>query len=238
MQASFSAGCSETCAWSGRSRSAVHAATVAQAFGSTARTLWIAAPMRAPGASASSSTRSPQAAARAVGEALLHRAQRLGDAAVQVAGVEQGDADAGLARGGQHRRAELVRVRVRATAGVVVHVVELADRRDAGERHLGERRPGEAEVALRVEAGGDLVHLLAPGPEAPAPALGAPAKRAVKGVRVRVGEPGQREPVEPLGARGRLGRRRRARRRSDRRRPPRPPPCSARSPPSQASSHQ
>ena len=63
MQASFSAGCSETWACSGRSRSAAHAATVAQASGSTARTLWIAAPMRAPGASASAATRSAQAAA-------------------------------------------------------------------------------------------------------------------------------------------------------------------------------
>ena len=64
------------------------------------------------------------------------------DAAVQVAGVEQGDADAGLARGGQHRRAELVGVGVRAPAGIVVQVVELADRRDARRAPSRRTSPG------------------------------------------------------------------------------------------------
>ena len=86
----------------------------------------------------------------------------------------------------------------------MVEVVELADRGDPGERHLAEGGAGEAEVALRVEPRGDLVHLLAPGPEAAAAALGVAAQGAVEGVRVGVGEPGQGEPVEA----GRAGRRR------------------------------
>ena len=48
---SFSFGCSETCACSGRP--AAHAATIRADSGSTARTLWIAAPTRAVGRSAS-----------------------------------------------------------------------------------------------------------------------------------------------------------------------------------------
>ena len=83
---SFSAGCSETCACSGRP--AAHAATVRADSGSTARTLWIAAPTRAAGRSASASTRSAQRLRVGVAEAL--------DPAVQVAGVEQRDADARL----------------------------------------------------------------------------------------------------------------------------------------------
>ena len=64
MHASFSAGCSETCACSGQSRRSAHPATIAADSGSTARTLWIAAPALAPGPrSPRSSTRSAQAAA-------------------------------------------------------------------------------------------------------------------------------------------------------------------------------
>ena len=90
-------------------------------------------------------------------------------------------------------------------AAAVVEVVELADRRDAGQRHLGEGRAREREVAVRIEPLGERVHLLAPGPERAAAVLGAPAQGALEGVRVGVGEPGQREPVEPPCA----GRRRR-----------------------------
>ena len=50
---SFSAGCSETCACSGAARSRAHAATTAALSGSTARTLWMAAPIRACGRSSS-----------------------------------------------------------------------------------------------------------------------------------------------------------------------------------------
>ena len=58
---SFSFGCSETCACSGLP--AAHSATTRAASGSTARTLWIAAPTRAGPRSASRSTRSAHAVA-------------------------------------------------------------------------------------------------------------------------------------------------------------------------------
>jgi hypothetical protein len=130
----------------------------------------------------------------AVGEALLDRAERLGDPAVQVARVEQGDADARLVGGGDQRPADLVGVGVRLAARAVVQVMELAHRGHAGQRHLAEGRPREPVIALGIEALGECVHLLAPGPEAPPPALRAPAQGAMEGVRVSVGEPGQREP--------------------------------------------
>ena len=77
--------------------------------------------------SRSASTRSAQALRVAVGEAPLGTDRRLADAAVQVAGVDQGDADAGVRRRGDQRTAHLVGVAVRRAARAVVEVVELAD---------------------------------------------------------------------------------------------------------------
>ena len=74
------------------------------------------------------------------------------DAAVQVARVEQRDADARLGRRGQHRAAHRVRVVVGRAAGRVVEVVELADAGDAGQRHLGERRRARARSRRRGRA--------------------------------------------------------------------------------------
>ena len=201
-QASFSAGCSETCACSGRSRSAAQAATVPHGAGSTARTLWIAAPIRPRRRRRAPRRARPRPRRRRRRSARWTSFGGSPMPAVQVAGVEQGDPDPGLARGGDQRRADLVRIVVGLAAGRVVEVVELADRGDPGERHLGEGRPGEAEVALGVEPRRERVHLLAPGPEAPAPALRAAAQRAVKGVRVGVGEAraaSAREPLAPAG---------------------------------------
>jgi hypothetical protein len=58
-------------------------------------------------------------------------------------------------------------------SGPWCRVVELAHRGDAGERHLGIGRPGEPQVAVRVECCRDAIHLLAPGPECPAVGVGA-----------------------------------------------------------------
>ena len=80
----------ETCACSGRPPSA-HSATTRAASGSTARTLWIAAPTRAGPRSASASTRSAHASAAS-------RSRKRSDAAVQVARVEQRDPHARPAR--------------------------------------------------------------------------------------------------------------------------------------------
>ena len=64
-----------------------------------------------------------------------------------------------------------------------------------------------AQVGVRVSAAGDGVHLLAPGPEGAAAAVGAAAQRPVEGVRVGVGQAGQGQPGQPGVAGGRGARR-------------------------------
>jgi hypothetical protein len=127
----------------------------------------------------------------------LHLVRRLADAALEVAGVEQGDAHTGVGCRGDERCAHRVRVAVRLTVGLVVQVVELADARDAGEGHLGERRPGEPVVRLGIEGGRKPVHLVAPGPERSDAVVGAAAQGSVEGVAVGVGQARQGEPGEP-----------------------------------------
>ena len=51
-----------------------------------------------------------------------------------------------------------IRVGVRPPAGVVVQVVEFADRGDAGQRHLGVHRAGQLAVAVRGQPVGGGVH--------------------------------------------------------------------------------
>ena len=121
-----------------------------------------------------------------------------GQPAGEVARVQQGDPEPGLRGRLAQRLAHRVRVVVRRAARPVVQVVELADAGDAGERHLGVRRPGQREVGVRVEPRGDGVHALAPGPERAAAAVRAAAQGAVEGVRVRVGEAGQHQPGQPF----------------------------------------
>ena len=79
----------------------------------------------------------------------------------------------------------------------MVDVVELADARHAGERHLrvgGGRQPA---VRVRVEPGGHRVHALAPGPEGAIRGVGLPTEGSVERVRVCIGKAGQRDPGEP-----------------------------------------
>jgi hypothetical protein len=117
----------------------------------------------------------------------------------QVAGVEQGQAQASLGRrldqGPPHR----VGVSVGTPVRPVVQVVELADAAHPGQRHLGVNGPGQLEIAVRVEPGRGLVHALTPGPEGPPACLGTGPERAVEGMRVRVGEAGQGETAEAGG---------------------------------------
>ena len=135
--------------------------------------------------------------ARPVGEPPLHVLERAVAAAVQsagqVAGVEQGQPDAGGARGRPQRLAHRVGVGVGVAARRVVQVVELADRADPGQRHLGVGRGRERQIGIGVEPGGEGVHLLAPRPESAATVVRAPAQRPVEGVAVAVGEPRQHD---------------------------------------------
>ena len=134
------------------------------------------------------------------------------EARPRVADAEKRDAQADLACGGDHPERELEPVLVGAAVGVVVEVVELADGRGAGERHLQEALAGGDLDAVGVEARGGLVHRLAPGPEV---VLGAPggevlcaaADQALEGVAVGVDQAGkQQAAVESLYLRsGRWG---------------------------------
>ena len=123
----------------------------------------------------------------AVAEAALRVGGRLAEAAREIAGVKQREADAGLVRRGDQRVAE-------------VQVVELADARDAGREHLRVCPARQLEARVGRHARRERVHVLAPGPEAAAAALGAAPQRALERVRVRVGEAGERDAAQMRSA--------------------------------------
>ena len=129
---------------------------------------------------------------RAVGEPLLHLVERQvaagGQAAGEVAGVEQRDPDAGLPRRADQRLPHQVRVVVAPAARGVVHVVELPHHGVAGEHHLGEHRLGQRVVGVGVEAVRHGIHRVAPRPEVAAVVVGASAQGTVEGVAVPVGQ--------------------------------------------------
>ena len=172
------------------------------AGGSTARTEWIAAPMRAPGESdgtesARAEARAAQAGGVGVGEAALRVVEIDADPALEVAGVEQGDPDPGVGGRRHQRRPHGVGIGVGDTARPVVEVVELAHRADPGQRHLGEGGPGELVVRVGIERRRDLVHLLPPRPEGTGPAVGAAAQRPVESMAVGVGQAGHGQAGQP-----------------------------------------
>ena len=178
-----------------------HAPTSSSDGLGTARTEWTAAPTRAVGRVRAGPPRHPvqPGADRAVAEPLLDRVRRRvavpGQTAGEVAGVEQGDPDPGLARGREQRVAHGVRVGVGTAGRRVVQVVELADDRVPGQRPSRRTSPGPGRSSVSGSRRcGDRIHLLAPRPEVAAAAVGPPAQRAVEGVAVGVGEAGQHDP--------------------------------------------
>jgi len=80
-----------------------------------------------------------------------------------------------------------------------VEVVELPHARDAGREHLAVRRARQRVVGVGIEAPGDGVHLVAPGPERAPLALRASAEGAVERVAVAVGEAGEGETGDSFG---------------------------------------
>ena len=92
-----------------------------------------------------------------VGEPLLHLVERQvtvgAQTAGEVAGVQQGQPDAGVGRGLDQRMAHRVGVGVAPASAIVVQVVELPDRGVAGQDHLGVHRPGELGGRSRDPAG-------------------------------------------------------------------------------------
>ena len=210
------------CACSGAPHRCAQATTACIWSRGTARTEWIAAPALACGEIIPCWSK-PRSAARDAHRAASPSPKRScgpasgsippgsagpkGEAAGQVAGVEQRHPQAGLGGRLDQGPAHRVGVGVGPPARLVVQVVELAHAAHPGQRHLGVHGAGQPEVAVGVEPGRDLVHPLAPGPERAAVRLGDGAQGAVEGVRVRVGEPGQGEAGEVFALGGRSGRR-------------------------------
>ena len=124
----------------------------------------------------------------------------LGQPAGEVADVQQGEPDAGVGRRRHQRLAHRVRIGVRAAPMIMVQVVELPDDGHPGQHHLRVDRAREGEVAVRVEPGGDGVHLLPPGPEGAAVGVRTTPQGPVEGVAVGVREAGQGDPVEHLSS--------------------------------------
>ncbi|MBF8188007.1 amidohydrolase family protein [Nonomuraea sp. K274] len=87
---------------------------------------------------------------------------------------------------------------VRHAAGRVMQVVELSRAGDPRQRHLRVDRPRQLQVGARVEAGGHVVHGLAPGPERAGATLDEAAQGPVEGMRVCVGQPWHGEPAQHL----------------------------------------
>ena len=128
--ASFSAGCSDTCACSGHPRSSRERGDDRGRLGpDRAQAVDRGADLHAGPVLEQLDALRPQ---RNVGveEPSLHR---IGvEPAVEVAGVEQRQADPDLASGLDHRRPERVGILVGHAAGPMMDVVELADQRDPG----------------------------------------------------------------------------------------------------------
>ncbi len=84
-----------------------------------------------------------------------------------------------------------------------MEVVEFADRGDAGVAHLGKGPGGDASRRLGVERADQVVHGLAPAPEAPGTRwkrLTMTAQTALEGMRMRIDEAGEeREARKPGG---------------------------------------
>ena len=192
-QASFSAGCSETWACSGAPRTLrpVGDQSIARrahgphrvdrrADSDTLAVAQLAGPF---GPSFDGAVAEPEL------DAVEWNRTGTAEPAMEVTGVEQREPDAGGVGGGEERLGHRVLVVVRRTSGLVMDVVELADRGDARHRHLAEHGAGEAVVVVGGEPAGDVVHLVAPRPERAATAvLGAAPKHPVESVAVHVGE--------------------------------------------------
>ena len=152
----------------------------------------------------SASTRSAQRVDRAVAEPLLRpvASGAPSDAGAEIAGVEQGEPDAGVRGRVDQGLAHRVRVGVRPAAGVVVQVVELADRGDAGQRHLGVHRRGPAPGSGRGQpSGGARTSARARSRTMPRSRWVRAAQRPVEGVRVGVGQARDHQAAQPRAIR-------------------------------------
>ena len=127
-----------------------------------------------------------------IAEAGLYRIQRKmagrGQPAGQIAGVQQCEPDAGLGGSLDQRLAHGIGIGVPAAVLIMVQIVELPHDGVSGLCHLDEHSSGEGEVGIGIEASGEGVHLLTPGPEAAAFSVRPAPEDAMEGVAVAVGE--------------------------------------------------
>ena len=128
-------------------------------------------------------------------EALLARRQRPAiEATGHVQHRQQGDADAGIARGEQQRLRHCIGLRIGRAIRPVVQVVEFADRGVTGFEHLHVQLRGNGVQQVGIEARGHRVHGFAPGPErirGIGLAFGQAGHRPLEGMRMQVGDAGQ-----------------------------------------------
>jgi hypothetical protein len=120
-----------------------------------------------------------------IAKALLARRQRLPVAGAHIGRPDQRDADAGRARGLDHRLGKLNPVCIRAPTAIVVQVVKLANRRHPRHGQLDKSEARDIEDLLGVEPLGQGEHQPSPAPEAgcrSAAPLGPPAQRALESV--------------------------------------------------------
>ena len=169
-----------------------------RASAGTALTEWMAAPVTQVGGGGDCGDPLGPARRPGVGEPALDRLQGEvaggPEASGEVAGVQEGEPDAGLGRRLHQSPAHSVVVCVGPAARSVVQVVELADRCDAGDGHLAIGGPAQRHVGIGVEPTGQAVHPIPPGPKRPSVVVGAPPQGPVKGVAVGVGQSRQDHP--------------------------------------------
>jgi hypothetical protein len=137
----------------------------------------------------------PQVTLDIVTKALLAAGQRAPiETAAHVQHRQQGQADAGFARGGGERVGHRRRHGIWPAVGRMVQVMELADRGVTGFEHLHVQLRGHRVQRVRIEARREPVHRLAPGPEAilgMGLAFGQARHRALERVRMQVGDAGR-----------------------------------------------
>ena len=193
---SISRRCSSTCRWTGMPRRRPSAWMAAISLGLAARMLCGATPIDwVAGSSAgiSRSTWRQKPVHRGRGEPALGALERTTGRPGGVVAVQQHHPDAHVARRLDHG---LVQREI--ALALVMDVVELADRGDAGIAHLGEGAgadPAERSLVERADQG---IHRFPPGPEAsraPGKRLSLAAEAALKRVRMGIDESRQQRDV-------------------------------------------
>ncbi len=168
-QSSTSFTCSATWMWIGPCGAA--AQTARSVSGVTARSECGAMPSCAPGRPRDDLRGCARPAARNRSGSLRKRrcpaiGARAAEAAMGVERRQQREADAGRRAGGGDARGHLAEIGIGRAVDVVVQIVELADRGEAGLQHLHVGEGGDRLDVVGREPREEAVHHLAPGPEA------------------------------------------------------------------------